>query len=142
MEVPKQKIPEGIEKRDCALYGISGWFSDTTLGENPNAVAFGGYFRYDKKLSLIVDGQMSDIFGSSTIEGHMYDEKIDFMKFYDCRNYPIFYEFSKENDIWVGHYKSHFVKGTEAQPVKAIITLIEPDAFDIVCGKPKIKLRL
>ena len=133
MQVPRSRIPEGIPRREVQLYSISGWFTDTTLRLEPSAVAFGGYFRYDPQDNVLTDGQLIDIWGSSTIEGRMIERVLMFYKKYDQSQLPIGYVFNKEGDLWVGEYSHPMLKGN--YPAKALTTLIEPDAFDIVCGK-------
>lgn len=136
MKVPRAKIPEHIQKKDCDLHSIYGWFSDPVLTHEPVAVAFSGYFRLFKlrpECGFIHDGQMIDTYGPSEIDGTMNTDEMAFQKTYEGRDYPISYRFKKNNGIWIGEYESPRLEGVH--PAKAAVSLLEEDAFAIACGK-------
>lgn len=137
MEPPRPRLSEGIVKRDSKLFGIVGWFSQPEM--DIDCAAFGGYFRYDVKDKLVVDGQLIDLFGKSKIEGKMDETSLEFVKKYsDLSSSNIHYKFVKQNGIWVGSYGGQFVIGN-GDNAKCITTLLEEDAFTILCGEPKLR---
>lgn len=128
----EEPIPEGVEKRDAKLIGITGWYSQTVENNGiAGSFAFGGYFRYDVLDELVVDGQLVDVWGSSAIEGRMDEKKLEFVKVYNGMAYPIWYKFEKQNGIWVGGYESPVV-GSGRSNCRTFIS--DEDAFEIVCG--------
>jgi hypothetical protein len=135
MKIPEHPLPEGIVKRDVKMYSLTGWYLDPTISKPPTAMAFGGYFRHDPEFGALVDGQLIDVYGPSSIEGTMNEKELEFDKTYDHRNYAIYYSFKKQNGIWVGKWRSPQIKGEHG--TKAITNLIEDDAFHISCGKPR-----
>ena len=128
---PRVPLPEGVEKVPTHLYGISGWYSQEGVVA---CAAFGGYFRYGVLDNLVVDGQLVDSFGSSAITGELKDDRLSFLKIYDHRRDTIQYTFNKENGIWIGSYDGPAVGTGKA---KCQTFLIEDDAFQILCGKPR-----
>ncbi len=136
MKVPKAKIEIYNENGESELYSIAGWFIDASIN---TATAFGGYFRFNKKYKLIEEGQLTDIYGSSTLEGKIDDNLLEFEKRYsDCK---FIYKFKKQKGIWVGRFEysieiqtgdaNHYSR--KKHPAKAITTLIEGDASQIIC---------
>ena len=132
MQVPQVPLEEGVIKRHCQLYGIIGWFEEPTAKHS--ATAFGGYFRLDVETKLIANGQLIDVFGESIIYGSMTDKTLAFEKVYEnvmYRKTPINYVFEKVGDGWEGKFEaSKITKGI----AKCLTTLIEDDAFQIICG--------
>ena len=121
--------PEHIEWRDSKLCAITGWFLQPSLIDGKTA--FGGYFRYDVKDRLVLDGQLIDLWGPSKISGIMDDRQFVFTKKYDGRVEPIEYRFTKQNGIWVGEYKG---KATGQGQAECRTFTVHEDAFNIVCG--------
>ena len=134
MREPRIPLPHGIRKRDSHLYGITGWISQPA--NEVECAAFGGYFRYDVKDELVVDGQLIDMWGSSSIEGEMTDDRLEFSKKYDQRKDVVNYRFKKQGGIWIGEYSG---VGTEKGPAQCTTFLAEIDAFQIACGKPSAR---
>ncbi len=132
VEQPRVPIPPGVKKRDAKLYGIAGWLSQLPDVE---CAAFGGYFRYDVLDRVLVDGQLIDLWGSSSIEGTMTENELRFTKMYEHRSDPISYRFRMQNGIWVGEYNGPETGRGRAQ-CKTFVA--EEDAFSILCGKPRI----
>ncbi|MBI2107329.1 hypothetical protein HYT57_05085 [Candidatus Woesearchaeota archaeon] len=137
MEIPKIPLPPGVKKQDIALYGITGWFLDSSL-DPPGPVAFGGYFKVNKRDGAVGAGQICDFYGISYIEhGLMMDEELQFEKEYEGRDYAILYRLRKSGNIWVGEFLSPRVDSPGS--VKALITLVEEDAFQLVAGKMMVR---
>ncbi|MEN7982032.1 MAG: hypothetical protein ABFQ65_01135 [Nanoarchaeota archaeon] len=134
MKVPKCDLPKGAEERNCELHSIAGWYLDPSVGNAP--VAFGGYFRWDKKDDSVEDGFIADCWGIATIgQGLMNDKELSFVKHYSQRNYGIAYNFKKQNGIWKGKFGfSNEPIFKETFPVKALTALVDKDAFYIACG--------
>jgi hypothetical protein len=142
----KEKIPEGIQKRDVKLFSIAGFFSDK-YNPDLNCVAFGGYFRYDLADKVVCDGQLADAFGLSSIEGRMTDEILEFNKKYSGRRDIIHYEFKKQGEIWVGQYYWRVrdnpdllnnENGDDIGKQAQCLTLpVIDDAFIVTCGAPR-----
>jgi hypothetical protein len=131
MSIPRQMVSTGDVGITIKLFGINGYFVDSTITENPIAVAFGGYFLWDKGSQRITNGQLIDIYGSSTISGEMDNETLIFNKKYPKMSIP--YHFKKQNGFWVGEYEHPKLKRVE--PAKSITNLVEKDDFIIICGK-------
>lgn len=127
---PRIPLPDGVEKRDVKLYGIAGWISQPEIIE---CAAFGGYFRYDPLDKKVLDGQLIDCWGSSSIEGRFDEKTLSFTKWYDKRRYSIDYLFHLKDGAWEGVYAS---LPTGTGRAKCKIFLIEEDAFQIACGSP------
>jgi len=100
--VPRNQDSPEFPKRDTKLYSIVGCFDQPS--EELTAMAFGGYFRYDVLDKLVVDGQLVDMFGPSTIEGLMQGNALVFSKKYAGRQIGFHYEFRKANGLWVGEW--------------------------------------
>ena len=135
MNVPKSQLPEGMEERECHLYGLTGWFTQFPLYDS--AFAFGGYFRYDLAEKKIVNGQLIDCFGpSSILEGFMDQDFFSFVKQYEDRGpgNEIIYTFMRESNLWVGDYLDLYTGKGNA---KCVTYLTDKDGFYIVCGSLK-----
>ena len=134
MKIPKAQWLLDVEKGEVDLYSIAGLFLDPTLGKTPLAVAFSGYFKFDRKNYRIGAGQICDYYGISRIEdGFMERDLLEFEKRYEGRNCTISYRFRKKGKIWTGHFVSPRVNGEH--PIEAIVTLVDADAFHVVDGR-------
>jgi len=133
LDTPRSLSETPFQHRDVKLYSIAGYFCQPKRGFD--AVAFGGYFRYDVLDKLVLDGQLIDRFGPSTIEGRMDDEVLVFDKEYQSRGYALTYEFTKRNGIWVGDYAG---KTTGKGKAQCVCTPVLEDAFRVACGDPKL----
>ena len=132
---PRGKISDKIEKRESHLYNLTGLISHSPSGMS--CVAFGGYFRYDVESKKICDGQLVDLWGESEILnfGFMDDSVLEFCKKYIRRNDIINYKYKKnEKGVWEGEY---FGEATGKGITQCITSLVDKDAFAIICGRPR-----
>lgn len=131
----KGAIPgKSVVWRSSLLYGITGVINSPRL----SGMAFGGYFRWDKKSSRVLDGQLVDCWGSSTIEGTLANDLFEFVKKYDHRGddaiHDIAYTFRKDKGLWVGEYGGPATgKGT----AQCRLYVTSRDAFYVGCGNPR-----
>jgi hypothetical protein len=147
-EVPKSEEPG---RKVIHLYGIAGWYLDNVGGRDSDlhAVSFGGYFKYEPATGNLGCGQIIDMWGTSTIEGKMDAENLEFTKIYDNHknisgiwgDIGFKYQFKKINGIWAGEYhvadRKNFWANENCPKVKAVTTPLEVDAYNIIAGKPE-----
>jgi hypothetical protein len=113
------------------LYSICGVFN--APGQYNGAFAFGGYFIYQPLVQRIIDGQLADCFGISTInDGELDDSKLEFSKAYDNRT--AVYKFRKSaGGVFVGEWNM-ICPSTErhlAGRAFAQIGLVRPDIREV-----------
>ena len=138
MKTPKAKNSEGFLERETHLYGISGWIIQPSIYGKDKSFAFGGYFRYDIKDNLVLDGQLIDPFGDSIIDrGRMDNDFLTFEKRYSQQHNLFKYLFEKEGKIWVGTWENNGSLSIDKGEAKAVTTLIDKDCFYIACGNPR-----
>lgn len=116
---------------ESSLYGIAGVISQPMqYGE---VFSFGGYFVYSPHDKRIIDGQLVDCFGRSTIKGSMDGELLEFQKRYLRRNYDINYKLTKNKDgLWVGEWDMEVAGNKEKGKVVSRIQLIGDNVESII----------
>jgi hypothetical protein len=135
-EVKKEKIKLEPAWKPISLYGVVGFFEDSSLGK----VAFGGYIKVMEEKGKI-RGELIDAYGPSKIEGSLRNNRLRFKKEYIFRSKErpdkiIEYNLEKTES---GHFEGEFSVpeiSTFQGKVKIWIFKIEEDAYWIVAGPP------
>ena len=114
--------------------------------DEPIPVAFGGYFKENTDTKGI-QGELVDIYGQSTIEGTLTEEKLEFTKRYTDRGVQemlpaIEYKLIQEETEWRGTYS--FVERDLGKEIRyegnayGQTSVLESDAEHILAGPLKI----
>jgi len=89
------------------IYSITGFYNN---GFPRATIPFGGFFLASDigtSLGLEIRGELTDIYGRSSISGLLAGDRMGFGKRYGDRDYEIQYKFQKnENGLWLGTYAS------------------------------------